>query len=107
MKMLHRATAVLATLGFFATPVLAEDLVFTLNNFSALGLVEFYTSPEETDDWEEDILGENILPPGMSGEVLIADGSTQCIYDLLFVMSDGQELEDTVNMCELASYTLE
>jgi hypothetical protein len=107
MNMFCRASAVLATFGFFATPVLAEDLVFTLNNFSALDLVEFYTSPAETNDWEEDILGENILAPGMSGEVLIADGRTQCTYDLLFVMSDGQELEDTVNMCELASYTLQ
>ncbi|MBW6505940.1 MAG: hypothetical protein K0B00_04225 [Rhodobacteraceae bacterium] len=106
MKMLYRTAAMLAATGFLTVPAFAEDLAFTLNNFSALGLVEFYTSPADTDDWEEDILGEDILPPGTSGDVTIADGRTQCTYDLLFVMSDGQELEDTVNMCELGSYTL-
>ena len=106
MKKLCRTAAMLAASGFLAVPAFAEDLVFTLNNFSALGLVEFYTSPADTNDWEEDILGEDVLPPGASGDVTIADGRTQCVYDLQFVMSDGQELEDTVNMCELASYTL-
>lgn len=107
MRKTLRAVAVFAATGIFAGQALAEDLVFTLNNLSALGLVEFYTSPVGTDSWEEDVLGLDVLAPGESAEVTIADGRTQCEYDVQFVMSDGQELEDTVDMCELGSYTLQ
>lgn len=102
-----RAVTVLAATGLFAGQAMAEDLVFTLNNFSALGLVEFYTSPADTNNWEEDVLGEDVLLPGYSVDVTIADGRTQCTYDMQFVMSDGQQLEDTIDMCELGSYTLQ
>lgn len=37
---------------------------------------------------------------------MIADGGSQCDYDVLFVFEDGQELTDTVNICDLNSYTL-
>ncbi len=107
MKLLKQAVAVLAATVALTGQVLAQDITYTLNNYSALILVEFYTSPADSDDWEEDILGANVLAPGESGTVNISDGRTQCDYDLLFVMSDGQELSDTVNICELDSYTLQ
>ncbi|WP_372839548.1 hypothetical protein [Phaeovulum sp.] len=107
MKLLKQTVAVLAATVVLSGQVLAQDIAYTLNNFSSLIVVEFYTSPADSDDWEEDILGADVLAPGESGTVNIADGRTQCDYDLLFVMSDGQEVEDTVNICELGSYTLQ
>lgn len=90
-----------------ATPALAEDVTYQLNNTSALTLMEFYTSPANTDDWGPDILGAEVIAPGGSGTVTIADGSSACVYDIMFVMEDGQELVDTVDICQLASYTLQ
>jgi hypothetical protein len=91
----------------FAAPALAEDVQYQIVNNSALTLMEFYTSPADSGSWDEDILGSAVLASGETGTVTIADGSTQCAYDLRFVMEDGQELTDQVDVCAMASYTLQ
>lgn len=102
-----RAVALTASFFAFAAPALAQDMTFTLSNASGVTLVEFYASPIATDDWEEDILGDQVLESGQTGEVLIADGRANCDYDFLMIFEDGEELEDTVDICELGSYTIE
>ena len=95
--------AALATLA--ATPVLAEDLVFTLVNDSSQTVVEMYVSEVDADLWGENIL-YGAVEPGVSGEVTIADGLDVCDYDMRFVTAEGGEAEDTQNLCELGTYTL-
>jgi hypothetical protein len=90
-----------------AAPAMAQDVAYELYNDSALTVMEFYTSPANSDDWGPDILGSGVIAPGNSGVVTIADGGTECVYDILFVMEDGQELVDTVDICQLGSYTLQ
>jgi hypothetical protein len=90
-----------------AMPALAQALQFQLNNNSALALVELYTSPVSNPHWGDDLLGSRVVYPGESGTVTIADGATECVYDLQFVFEDGQVLEDRVDMCRMASYTLQ
>ncbi|ESR26903.1 hypothetical protein [Lutibaculum baratangense] len=86
----------------------AEDLVFMLDNQSSYDVVEFYASPYNVDDWEEDILGRDILASGEATRVTIADGGAQCEYDLRIVFEDGDAVEDMeVNLCETGSYTVE
>jgi hypothetical protein len=90
-----------------ATPAVAQDLVFTLHNKSSYQVVEFYTSPSEVNNWEEDVLGDDILRAGRSLRITIADGRRQCLYDVLFVFEDGDEVEDHgINLCETGSYTI-
>jgi len=104
------AVALLAA-GLAALPslALAEDLVFTLNNKSSYSITNFYTSPTTTDNWEEDVLGEDTLEPGTSVKVTIADGSDQCNYDMKFVPKGAQEFVVTgIDLCKLDGneYTL-
>ncbi len=94
-------------LTLFSNPASAQDLEFALINMSGYTLVEFYTSPENVWSWEEDILGDDVLESGYALNITVADGRTQCIYDMLMVFDDGDRLEDTVNMCEMGSYTIE
>lgn len=89
-----------------ATPALAEDLVITINNQSSKALVQFFTSPTDVDEWEEDVFGEGILPSGNTVDVTLADGRSQCVYDLKFVLEDGQELIGTQDMCEEPTFNL-
>lgn len=93
-------------LGAIGLPAVAQDVQYELVNQSGLTLMEFYTSPVADGSWGEDLLGANVLPSGESGTVTIADGEATCDYDLRFVFEDGQEMVDSVNICELASYTL-
>lgn len=105
--MIARILAPAAFVVAVALPAAAQDVAYELFNNSALTVMEFYTSAASTDEWGPDILGSEVIPPGGSGVVTIADGGTECAYDILFVMEDGQELIDTVDVCQLASYTLE
>ena len=105
MRMLHAAAAGFAALAL-AQAASAQDVYYTLNNYSSSTLMEFYSSPTDVGDWENDLLGANVLPAGSSGTVTIADGRSQCDYDLLFVFDDGTQLTDTVDICSLDSYTI-
>ncbi|WP_395792198.1 hypothetical protein [Aquimonas sp.] len=85
----------------------AEDLTFTLTNNSSFVVVEFYASPSDVGEWEEDILGTGVLGSGEYSQITIGDGREQCEYDLRFVFDDGDVVDrGGVNLCETGSYTL-
>ena len=105
MTFARLATAALLTVG--AVPAVAEDVSYNLLNNSNLTVVLFHTSPVSDPNWSEDLLGESVLAPGESGVVTLFNASSTCDFDVKFVFEDGQELTDQVNVCEMASYTLE
>jgi hypothetical protein len=88
-------------LAAIATPALAEDVQFTLNNKSEYQIDEFYASPGNDDEWGEDILGKDVLSGGESATITIADGSDQCVYDLKAIDEDKVEhVLNDLNICE-------
>ncbi|MGV8937542.1 MAG: hypothetical protein ACOH2J_10495 [Allorhizobium sp.] len=99
----------LALLTFSTVPSYADDLVFTLKNGTKSVLTRFYSSPVGVDQWEEDVFGTQVLNPGESIEITIADGRTVCKYDMRFEFEEGSNLdttEDTQDLCEMGSYTI-
>lgn len=92
-----------------AVPSHAEDLKFQLTNGTSSVLTRFYSSPAGVDSWEEDVFGENVLNPGETANITIADGRTVCKYDMRFEFDENSNLdttEDTQDLCELGSYTI-
>jgi hypothetical protein len=86
---------------------LAEDLTFTLTNNSSFAVKNFYTSPADVENWEEDVFGEKYLPAGNFVDITIGDGRETCVYDMKFVLEDDSEfVEQGVDLCELGEYTL-
>lgn len=92
--------------AFTAVPAAAQDVLFELINNSPLTLVEFYASPTYDQYWGNDILGSQVVRPGTSGTVTIADGETACVYDMLFVMEDGQQITGQSDICRSARFVL-
>lgn len=92
--------------GLVASPVLAEDLVFTLVNDSSYTIVEMNVSPVGEELWGENILTVDSVSPGVSGDVTIADGLEVCDYDLRFVTEDGLEATKEQNLCEINTFTV-
>ena len=91
-----------------STSARAEDLVFTLKNGTNSVLNNFYASPVGVDKWEDDIFGRDVLEPGESMEITIADGRSVCEYDMRFEFQ-GDNLDtttDTQDLCELGEYTI-
>jgi len=106
MKKFLMRVATSAAVIFVAGAALAQDLAFDLNNHTSMTLMEFYTSPVSSSHWGHDLLGSDVVESGGGGTVTITDGASVCDYDMRFVFDDGSEVTDTVNICNMHSYTL-
>ena len=96
-----------AAASLLSAPAMAEDLGFLFENASSFAIVELYASPSNVGEWEEDILGRDILDAGESARVTIRDGRRACEYDLKIVFEDGDEITDTTDLCETESYRVD
>ena len=84
---------------------MALDRKVQINNQTSYTIVEFYAPNTGTSDWQEDILGSDVLPSGSSVMINIDDGTGYCKYDFLAVFDDGDELVSADNnVCELATF---
>lgn len=107
MRIKTIAALSLATALFALTnsAAMALDRRVQINNLTSYTIVEFYASNTGTTDWEEDILGSDVLPAGSSVMINIDDGSGYCKYDFLAVFDDGEQLVSADNnVCELANF---
>jgi hypothetical protein len=107
LAMIRTCFALTALLAAAALPAAASDVSYLLTNASSLIIVEFYASPADEGRWGDDLLASGILLPGDTGTLTITGGSDQCSTDLRFVMEDGQEFVETVDICGMPSFTLE
>lgn len=91
-----------------AVPAFAQNVEFTLINNSSYALHYIYTTPSESDEWGDNLLGdEGVLESGAQGVVSIGDGSDQCLYDFRFETEEGHTVEaEGVDICTLANYTV-
>lgn len=98
------------SLLFGAQSASAESVTFTLVNSTSRVLEEFYASPPSTDDWEQDILGVDVLAPGESTQITIDDGREDCLYDFKGVLGAGEGVgrgalvQSAVNVCDGGTY---
>lgn len=97
-----RAASLAVAAAFFALPA-AADVSFTLTNSTSVDILEFYASPTSAPDWEDDILGSDILSAGEAATISIPE-DRGCDYDIMAVFADGDELTDTLNICEISEY---
>lgn len=75
-------------------------------NESSFVIMSLSASNVGTDDWEEDILGRDILPPKGSIVIDFDDGTGFCRVDLHVVFENGDAVtRRNVNVCEISSYT--
>ena len=109
MKKFNFALMASAVVLCVSAPAQAEDLVFSLKNGTNSVLTRFYTSPVGVNEWEDDVFGQDVLNPGESIEITIADGRDVCKYDMTFEFEQGSNLDtttDTQDLCEMGSYTI-
>ncbi len=86
----------------------AEPVTFTLTNSTGATIMEFYASPPGVNDWEEDILGEEVLESGDSVIITIGDSRDDCDYDFLVVYDDESEVQfDEMAICDGEEWVIE
>ena len=76
-----------------------------IHNSTGWTMLRFYASNVRTSDWEEDILGDDVLENNASIIMNIDDGSGACLFDFKAEFTNGQSLiRNNINVCEIADY---
>lgn len=99
--------AVAGALALTSTASLAQyDRRVLIVNGTSQTMMYFYASHVDAPTWEEDILGNSVLPSGNQVVINIDDGSGYCRYDVKAVFADGSEaIEPGLNVCEVGRFT--
>ena len=80
---------------------------FTLHNKTGYVISEVYVSAHSTNDWEEDILGRDVLGNGERVEISFPRGEKACMHDLKVVYDDGEEAEwEGFDLCSVSTIGL-
>ena len=77
-----------------------NDRRVQVQNRSDQAIHYLYASPVTTNNWEEDLLGQDTIAAGASLTANIDNGTTECNYDFKVVMANGREhITRRVNVC--------
>ncbi|MFD0936572.1 hypothetical protein ACFQ12_15495 [Methylobacterium trifolii] len=75
-------------------------------NKTGMDIKHFYASTTGTDDWEEDILGRDVISDGETFDINLDDGTGKCKYDFKAVFENGQSLvRNNINVCQISTFT--
>lgn len=74
-----------------SVPALAYTQNFVLVNNTGSTVYNLYVSPVNSDNWEEDVLGDNVIMPGDSTTINF-NGRSERYWDLRLVFDNGVDL---------------
>ena len=99
--------SVVATTALAGThTALAADRKVKVINKTKTPIYGFYASRTSSNDWEEDILGDDVIMPGESMVINIDDGSGACKFDFKGEFEDGDEVVKTnVDVCKIGEFS--
>ena len=101
---LRLIAAVAAASLFAASAASAQSgpVSVSLDNNTDYTLTHIYISLPSTNDWEDDILGAQVVEPGETVQIVIDDGLPECEYDVRFDFSDGDTMQGgSVDFCAI------
>lgn len=84
----------------------AQD--FTLVNKTGFDIHSVFVSPHSTDEWEEDILGKDVLSNGEHVDIKFTRDTKGKAWDLKVADKNGKEFVwENINLLEVAKVTIE
>jgi hypothetical protein len=104
------ATCAAAAAAMILTPTLASAAPqdFELANTTGYDLKNLYISPTSANDWQEDVLGQDVLANGQSVKIHFPGGRGEtCEWDLKVTYQDDSSHEwSNVNLCSITTVTI-
>ena len=81
---------------------------FTLVNQTGYDISEVYVSPANSSDWEEDVLGEDILKNRDDVEITFKRSTKQCLWDMKVVYDDDDSSAEwnDIDLCKVSQVTI-
>ncbi|MEW6256668.1 MAG: argininosuccinate lyase [Pseudomonadota bacterium] len=100
--------AALVFAAFCVTPALAAKQDFELVNKTGYDISHVYVSPTKSNDWEEDVLGKDILEDGDSWDIEFERGDKTCKWDLKVVYADDNSAAywRNIDLCTVEKITI-
>jgi len=99
-------SALFASAAFVSGTASAADRNVKIINKTKTTLVSFYASRVSTGNWEEDILGDDMLRPGQSITIDIDDGTGACRFDFKAEFEDGEDVvQEGVDVCKIGEFS--
>ena len=93
-----------------AAPVRADEAKqdFKLVNKTGYELKALYVAPSKSDDWEEDVLGQDTLGDGQAVNVHFSPKTKTCTFDLKVVYSDDDSsaVWSKIDLCTVEKITI-
>jgi hypothetical protein len=88
-------------------PAQNQKLDFVLVNKTGVTITEIYVSPTKSDDWEEDVLGKDVLKNGERVTIEFARSEKTCKWDLKMVDEDDDEaVWKNLDLCTINELTI-
>ncbi len=86
---------------YFPSDTTGGGTEVTVVNNGSTAVWYIYVSPNYSDSWEEDVLGEDVLMPGMQIPVYLNGYDGHCFFDVMVQDANGYALEYyDVNACD-------
>ena len=105
MKTLVAGLAALLVLA--AAPAVAGDQDFTLANGTGYTIEQVYVAASRSDNWEEDVMGLDVLANGEEVDILFDAAEGECNFDLKVVYDDGEEATwSRLNLCAISTVSI-
>lgn len=80
---------------------------FTLVNSTGVEINSVYVSPHDSNDWEEDILGQDTLASGQSVDIKFEREEKAAMWDLRVEDKSGNSIEwENLNLLQISKVTL-
>ena len=100
--------AAAALMAVAASPAFADGKQdFDLVNRTGYTIDQVFVSPTSSDDWQNDVLGRDVLDEKESVHIRFNRAAKTCKWDLKVVYSDGEEAEwDEFDLCEVSKITI-
>jgi hypothetical protein len=108
MKMLLLVSAMLSCAFIASAQAQEAKQDFTLVNQTGYEIKEVYVSPSKSNDWEEDVLGEDTLSDGDQQDIAFSRSTKTCQWDLKVVYSvdDSSAEWSSIDLCKVGTITI-
>ena len=108
MRMLFGAATVAASLALSGSAWAQGKQDFTLVNKTGYALSEVYVAPSKSQEWEEDILGTDILDDGAAVDISFSRSDKSCKWDLKVVYEDDDSsaVWSGIDLCTVSRITI-
>jgi hypothetical protein len=81
----------------------ATNQNFVMRNNTGQTVMRVFVSPVTSNNWEEDVLGSDVLPDRQTVRINFDRGEDQCNWDIKVDLADGTSREQrNINLCRVA-----